>query len=138
MKTTFWAVAWMACAVACGGATTGGDDDSGSSKAGAGGTSEKIPGVPRSLQVTSLSSANLAKVCDYMNNQLGGYGKKPSCDPNSMFVYADASQAACVNKVKGKNCALTVGDVEDCADALHAKPCSLPLVCAPLWTCANS
>jgi len=135
MKTTFWAVVFVASALGCGGATAGGDDDSGN--AGAGGAADKIPGLPRSSQVTSLSSSKLAKLCDYMNSQLGGYGHKPSC-PNSMFVYADASQAACVNKVKGKSCSLTAGEVEDCADALHAAPCSLPLVCAPLWTCANS
>jgi hypothetical protein len=136
MKTTFWAVVFVTCSLGCGGAATG--DDDGSGNAGAGGAADRISGLPSSSQVTSLSSSKLAKLCDYMNAQLGGYGHKPSCDPNSMFVYADASQAACVNKVKGKTCSLTVGNVEDCADALHAAPCSLPLVCAPLWTCANS
>jgi hypothetical protein len=135
MKTTFWAVAMMACAVACGGATTDGDDDSGSSKAGASGTAEKIPGVPRSSQVTSLSSTNLAKVCDYMNKQLGGYGHQPNCGQNTMVVPADVSQASCVSKVKGKSCTLTVGQVEDCSDELHTAPCSLPLDCLPIYTC---
>ncbi len=125
----------MVCVVslgACGGAVDANDTPSG----GAGGAPVKRSGVTSNAQVTQLPTADLGRVCDYMAKQLGGYNKQPSC--TGMFVPTDVSRANCVKNVQGKTCKLTVSQVEDCADALHQARCSLPLVCAPLWACAES
>jgi len=134
----FWAVVTMAlCALsACGGATDEGDDPTPSGGKPSTSTLGKS-GVALKSQITSLAAKDLGKVCDYMARQLGGYGTTPSCPDPSMTVPADVSQSACINKVKGKKCDLSVEQVEACADALNKKRCSLPFVCEPLWQCAN-
>src|SRR5262245_54960750 len=113
---------------------------------GSGGTGDPTPatgsGLPRTRAVLELTSQELGRLCDWSADKLGGYGNKVQCtDAVSFGPYDD--QATCVGSVDSfsPSCPeLTVGDYEDCMNALEPDPCAFvltdgPAGCAALKAC---
>jgi hypothetical protein len=107
----------------------------GSSSGGSGDSS----GLPRSSTVGSLSSADAATLCDWLNAAQGGYGRMVTCsDGNTRKT--DTNQATCV---AGSNAAqtacptLTVGEAEDCVNAIGSDLCAISTAsaCAAVSAC---
>jgi hypothetical protein len=90
----------------------------------------------------SLTTAQAVVLCDWTNARQGGYGRSVTCTDGSPQT-TDVSQADCVASVPaaGTYCpTLTVGDDEDCANAVLTDLCSLPnqAACANLNACISS
>jgi hypothetical protein len=99
----------------------------------AGGTMSS--GLPRDAHVKALGSADLATLCDWSASKLGGYNRRITC-PDGSWVMAKMSRMACEQTVTSSPCDLTVGEIEDCTDAVTAAPCgAIPEECAPLLLC---
>jgi hypothetical protein len=127
----FVGLAGFSCGSSNGGAADGGGGGSGGS-GGAVGTSS---GLPRASTLGSLTSAQDSTLCDWENAKQGGYGRSVSC-PDGSEDDTDLSQASCVASVPGfaTGCpSLTVGDVEDCANAIGTNLCQMPTAAG----CAN-
>src|SRR5271166_1439531 len=76
-------------------------------------------GLPRASTVVSLTPAQGAQLCDWINQAEGGYGRTVDCGSAGPLA-TDASQAACVSGLPDLQLAcpsLTVAQVEDCATA---------------------
>jgi hypothetical protein len=96
-------------------------------------------GLPRSSTVGSLDSSQAATLCDWENAKQGGYGRSVSC-PDGSTQTTDANRAYCVSAVPyfATYCpTLTVGEVEDCANALGTNICNIATepACAPVAAC---
>lgn len=92
-------------------------------------------GLPRAATLGSLTAAQDATLCDWENAKQGGYGQSVSCSDGS-HTDTDNNQASCVASVPGfaTGCpTLTVGDVEDCANAIGTNLCAMPTAAG----CAN-
>ncbi len=93
-------------AIGCGGSSGGG-----------GGSS----GVSSGKRLDSLTAAEKATICDWINGKLGGYGATMDCG-NGVTLEADASQADCVAAAP-TSCSATVAQAEAC---YNASSCSNP------------
>lgn len=85
-------------------------------------------GLPRSSTLASLTTAQDGTLCDWLNERQGGYGQSVSC-PGGSHADTDTNQSSCVASVPGGAAAcptLTVGDVEDCANAIGTNICEMP------------
>ena len=99
------------------------------------------PNVPidRTKTVKSLSSMDVALLCDWETDRLGGYNHRTEC--NGFWVMTKMNQLACetmaASSAASSACeATTVGDIEDCANAVKADLCDgLPLACVNLIGC---
>jgi hypothetical protein len=121
------------------GSTTTGSTGSGGGAAGEGGTtppdgSPGLPAIDPATPLDSLTNAQRAMLCDWMNAALGGYGAMIDCGISMRQNYLD--QASCVATAFMYRCPVTVGQYETCISAQepdHA--CSFPFdQCHPL-TC---
>ena len=96
-------------------------------------------GLSRMAAVDSLTLTQLAALCDWSAGRQGGYGHVVQCgDGGSAGPYQD--QMACVENVDfySASCpTLTVGDSENCINALAVDPCSVATNdgCAALRQC---
>jgi hypothetical protein len=125
-------LAGFSCGSSTGGVADGGGGKGGDAGGGAVGTSS---GLPRASTLGSLTTAQDATLCDWENAKQGGYGRSVSC-PNGSEDDTDLTQASCVASVPGfaTGCpSLTVGDVEDCANAIGTNLCQMPTAAG----CAN-
>lgn len=129
-------VVGLCLASALGVASCGGDDGGGG---GGGGSSS---GLPRSTPLGSLNSSQAGTFCDWTNNKGGGYGRTATCADGSEED-TDPDKASCVTALPlvGAFCpTLTVGDAEDCANAIGADLCKRTTAagCAAVNACAGS
>jgi len=82
---------------------------------GSGGTSGPT-GVDRSQQVSAVSDTDKGALCDWFAPMVGGYGTTPACA--DYILEAPPDKATCL--VDFPNCAVTVGQFEDCVVAIVA------------------
>jgi len=122
---TAFATRWLGCAsfgfvVACG--------DDGGTASGSGSI-----GVEGSKQVSTLTSAELGKICDYAASKLGGYGNTIECGGGQSLRSPYADQAECIAD-SPSNCSVTVAQYERC---INDQSCMaiIPESCAPLFSC---
>jgi hypothetical protein len=138
MRTVF--VAALVFAVSCGSGTAGPDGGlSGTGGTWGGGNGS---GVPASTTVASLNATQAAAVCDWVNAQLGGYGREVTCTDGSNGG-TDPDQQTCAGglMIVGPLCpTLTVGSVEGCAAALGTNTCAQATTpaCAAFNACLAS
>ena len=81
--------------------------------------------MPRTAKVGTLSAADVARLCDWTNQQQGGYGHHVTC-AGSEDMSTDPDQKTCTDGQPdiAAHCPdLTVGDVEDCTNALGTDLC---------------
>jgi hypothetical protein len=119
--------------ISCG-SSNGGTADGGGGGTG-GGTVGASSGLPRTDTIGSLAAAQAATLCDWLNARQGGYGRSVTC-PDGGHEDTDNNQASCVASVPdfATGCpSLTVGDVEDCANAIATNLCQMPTAAG----CAN-
>jgi len=92
-------------------------------------------GLPRDAHVKSLASADQAILCDWVASKFGGYGHRISC-PNGNGVIAEMNRMACEQTATSSSCDSTVGQLEDCVNAVAAAPCGgVPPACASMVGC---
>jgi hypothetical protein len=96
-------------------------------------------GVPRTSTIGSLSPAQAATLCDWVNAKQGGYGRSVTCSDGSTTT-TDANQAECVagSAAAQTYCpTLTVADTEDCTNAIGTNLCEISTAsaCAAVATC---
>jgi hypothetical protein len=96
-------------------------------------------GVPRSATVGSLSSTDATTLCDWVNAKQGGYGRTVTCSDGSTRT-TDTDQAICVAGSHAAQTAcptLTVGETEDCANAIGSDLCAISTAsaCAAVSAC---
>lgn len=106
---------------------------------GGGGSVGNSSGVPRSSTVGSLDGSQAATLCDWENAKQGGYGRSVTC-PDGSTQTTDPDRATCVSQAPyfSTYCpTLTVGDLEDCANALGTNICNVATepACGPVATC---
>jgi hypothetical protein len=107
-----------------------------------GGSGADASGIPQSTTLSSLTPAQAGVLCDWENAKQGGYGRSVSC-PDGGMQTTDTDRASCVSAAQpiGADCpTLTVGDVEDCANAIGTDLCSLATqpACAAFNACVSS
>jgi hypothetical protein len=107
----------------------------GSSGGGAGTSS----GLPRSSTLASLTPGQDGTLCDWENDKQGGYGVSMTCAVGPAQD-TDTDKASCVASVPGFGAGcptLTVGDVEDCVNAIGTNLCAMATSpgCANINTC---
>jgi len=99
-------------------------------------------GIPKSTKLGMLTTAQAGTECDYVNDKQGGYGRSVTCADGSTQT-TDPDKASCMKDVPGAGAScptLTVGDLEDCANAVGTNLCSLPTAsaCAAFNACLAS
>jgi hypothetical protein len=110
-----------------------------SSCAGGNGGGSDSSGLPKNATLGSLTTAQAGILCDWENDKQGGYGRTMVCSDGSQET-TDPDHASCVGSVPnaGADCpTLTVGDIEDCANAIGADLCEVTTAaaCHNLWQC---
>ena len=130
-STTLFGLCLAAALFACGG---GGDDDNSGDDDDNGGGGDS--GLSTGAIVTDLSDDDLVELCDWNIDELGGEGHETECGDG--LTATVGSSAECVSSFENKDCALTVGEFEDCTGALADDPCDglESQACAPFFTCA--
>jgi hypothetical protein len=96
-------------------------------------------GLPRASTVVSLTPAQGAHLCDWINQEEGGYGRTVNCVLTGP-VATNLNQNDCVMglPILQSTCpVLTVGDLEDCSLARGTDLCKYytAAACAPLRAC---
>jgi len=99
-------------------------------------------GLSRQATLASLTSQQAATLCDWSNAKQGGYGREATCSDGSLQE-TDSDKQSCVESVPyvGALCpTLTVGDIEDCANATGTDLCALTTAaaCAAFRQCMES
>lgn len=99
-------------------------------------------GLPRTSTVASLSTAAAGTLCDWNNEKQGGYGRTMSCSDGTTQT-TDTDKTTCIDGVPQTGAAcptLTVGDVEDCANAIGSDLCAIATAagCANVNACLAS
>jgi hypothetical protein len=118
-------VLWGATFASCGG---GGSDPGPSS------------GLTRSEALATLDANETGILCDWSNAKQGGYGRNVSCPDGPGTT--DRSKESCVSGIPlyASLCpTLTVGDVEDCDNAIGTDLCAFytAAACANVRACVN-
>jgi len=134
----FWLLGWGGCAL---NATPGdlGDPDGGGAT-GSGGTVGASSGVARGSRLIELTSAQASVLCDWTNLRQGGYGRVATC-PSGATRSTNRSTLDCVNSTSalgGRCSSVTVGHIEDCANAVGSDLCKLETApaCVALVSCS--
>jgi len=99
-------------------------------------------GLPRSSAIGSLSPEQFGILCDWTNNEQGGYGRTVNC-PSGDPQFTDKDQKSCVEVlplIRSACPTLTVADAEDCASAIGTDLCKFPHepACAALLRCFSA
>jgi hypothetical protein len=123
------------------GSSNGDSADGGGGIGGGGGAVGTSSGLPRTDTVGSLTAAQAATLCDWLNARQGGYGQSVTC-PDGSHDDTDNNQASCVASVPtvATGCpSLTVGDIEDCANAIGTNLCAMSTAagCANVNACLS-
>lgn len=78
---------------------------------GSGSSSTSGPaGTDRSKQITAVTDTEKGALCDWFVGMVGGYGATPTCADG--YIEAPPTKDECVSTFP--NCAVTVGQFEDC------------------------
>lgn len=104
-----------------------------------GGAVPASSGVARNVRLFDLTSTQAAALCDWTNAKQGGYGRLQTC-PSGLVQSTSSSTLGCVNSTSalgGRCLSLTVGGVEDCANATGTDLCKLETApeCLAVATC---
>lgn len=96
-------------------------------------------GVSRSVRLMDLGEQQASVLCDWTNLKQGGYGHSITCSSGAVRS-TNASNRDCVNQTAalgGLCVAATVGDIEDCANAIGSDLCqyATAAACMSLATC---
>jgi hypothetical protein len=99
-------------------------------------------GVPRATKIADLSSAQAGTLCDWVNGKGGGYGRTVTCSDGT-DASTDPDKATCSSSAPllGGLCpTLTVGDLEDCSNAVGMDLCAAATnpACAAFNTCVGT
>lgn len=115
-----------------------GKGGSGGARAGAGGSGGSLSGAPNvdpNGNVSELSAAEKADLCDWSQGLRGGYGVVTDCG-NQMMRKTYDSQAQCLAIEFMGDCELSVGEWEACQEAMvPSKGCNLPPECDVVTEC---
>jgi hypothetical protein len=100
-------------------------------------------GLDRARPVSSLSDAELGRLCDWGLSQLGGYGTTLVCSDGSQIRNSPSQQACIAGHDRSFRCIATVGDSEDCLRAIGTGGCSQALflslpACRAMFTCQRA
>ena len=121
-------------ALACGNRGGGGDGSGGPGPFPMGGS-----GVPAASQLATLSEADRTSLCEYIVEVQGGPGAHECGDGVTVEV---PTVAECVmeSSMFPAECGITVGQAEDCAEAIGTNQCMPPPAameaCGPIIDCA--
>ena len=110
-----------------GGGGRAGGSGGGGGTSGTGGGGGSSSGVPRTTTIATITSAQAGTLCDWTEGKRGGYGRVVTC-PDGSQQSTDADKPTCLTMTPqlGALCpGLTVGDVEDCANAIGTNLCSM-------------
>jgi hypothetical protein len=83
-------------------------------------------GITRTTAIADLTATQAGTLCDWANAAAGGYGRTVTC-PDGSDEMSDPDKASCATglPILGSLCpTLTVGDLEDCANAVGTDLCS--------------
>jgi hypothetical protein len=99
-------------------------------------------GLSRQATIASLTTQQAGTLCDWTNAKQGGYGRDATCSDGS-DQGTDPDMESCVESVPlvGALCpTLTVGDIEDCANATGTDLCAFATAagCAVFRQCMES
>jgi hypothetical protein len=94
------------------------------------------PGPASSLDpsemLASMTPADYQTLCEWIAGRAGAWNRKLTCTDNS-YLSAAASDAACMQQVtRPPTCVETVGDSQDCINAVVAGCQTLPSNCITL------
>lgn len=81
-----------------------------------GGGDGGAPGVNGAKQISAVTEAEKASLCDWFAEKLGGYGAPSTCAEG--FVEAPPTKAECTSDFP--SCAVTVSQFQDCMDLIVA------------------
>lgn len=136
MRMTFWMSGLLAATVAlggCGGRRGGGGGDDDDDDIGGGGAS----GLPVSAQIGDLSEGDVETLCEWGTERQGGAGSEYECADGITVTTQPATD--CIDQLFETSCDITVGELEDCMDAIAPDPCvlleSTPPACEPMLAC---
>lgn len=92
-------------------------------------------GLDVSATIPSLSAGDDATLCEWLAGRVGSWGQTLHC--GSATVTSPPSEATCVTEFQSEpaTCAITVGQVQDCTNAVLSGPCpagTTPAACATL------
>ncbi len=96
-------------------------------------------GVDRSKRVPDLSTAEVSQLCSWGVAAAGGPGVTATCPEGDATTQTVAECEASVGAVPG-GCTATVGEIEDCMQAMGADACALysAPACQALIACATA
>jgi hypothetical protein len=98
-------------------------------------------GLPRTTLLGMLTPSQAGTFCDWTNEKQGGYGRSVTCADGSQ-QHSDVDKATCVSVIPqfATICpTLTVGDAEDCLNAIGRDQCkvSTDLACTNVHNCLH-
>jgi hypothetical protein len=97
-----------------------------------------VPAVPSTAGISTLDDGALGQLCDWINNNLGGYASTIRCE-SGQERRNPATQTECVPTIRFEQagCTMTVAEFEDCVvERARSKGCEWPpFECAPLFHC---
>jgi hypothetical protein len=93
-------------------------------------------GLDTSATIPSLSASQVTTLCDWVAGRVGRWGETVHC--GSATVTSPPSEATCVTEFQSEpaTCAITVGQLQDCTNAVLSGPCqsgATPAACADLF-----
>jgi hypothetical protein len=95
------------------------------------------PGLDPADGLLQLSTADTAKLCDWVAQELGGYGgRSKACGEITLTSYAN--QATCISVFQAEPIICTVGGLESCVNAVIVGPCQagfVPAGCESILSC---
>lgn len=80
------------------------------------------PGVDASKRPSELTADERETLCIYMLDQAGGAGAQEQC--SSDLTFENGTLTECVGSIGQVSCAITVGGIVDCYDAVNS-PCDI-------------
>jgi hypothetical protein len=83
--------------------------------------------VDGSAQVSSLSDAQLADVCDFTACQFGGYNARVFCSTGPAVTVSSGRQQCIDNTSRNPSCTVTVDQLLQCIQAVSQNPCASTL-----------
>ncbi|HUQ06730.1 MAG TPA: hypothetical protein VM261_29710 [Kofleriaceae bacterium] len=94
------------------------------------------PGVDANKRPSELTADERETLCAYMLDQAGGAGAQEQC--SSDLTVTNGNLTECVNGLGDITCAITVGGIVDCYDAVNS-PCDILTAaeCSSFRTCSG-